>query len=451
MTRPQGPLGAKVFCTATLAILLPLIAAHCALAKANSPALEVLRKAATFIEAQKAFKLDVRVEIRLEIQGQKQEATTNYAIAVARPDRLRVQDGSGKSGISLLVNDKQFVASIAALKQYAVSEPPAALSDVFESRAANYLGFGPGTQLFQSLLSEHAFNAFTGDVTDSSDLGVEKIEGHACRHLHFDQEAFVWDAWVDAGDQPLIRKILLELKKLPAGSGGRLEGAKLSIAYGLNDWDLKPKFADDAFAFVPAEGWEKADDLLGEEEEPHPLLSTPAPDFQLAKVGGGQVKLAKHLGKDVVILDFWATWCGPCVEALPKIAKVAKKYRDRGVVFYAVNLGDSAEDVEKFLKEQKLDVPVVLDTDNAVGERYQVDGIPQSVIIGKDGSVQVVHVGVGPDLEKSLSKELDGLLAGKNLAAETLDAYKKKQEKKLEAATSESKPDDPKPAAKPAK
>ena len=185
---------------------------------------------------------------------------------------------------------------------------------------------------------------------------------------------------------------------------------------------------DNEFAFTAADDWEKVDSLFNgpaaaEAEAPHPLLGKPVPHFQLERLGGGKVQLAKHRDK-VVILDFWATWCGPCVTALPIIAKVAAKYRDRGVVFYAVDLGETPDEVKKFLTDEKLDIPVILDRDDAVGKMYEAKAIPQTVLVGKDGTVQVVHVGLKADLETVLSGELDGLLAGKNLAAESLESFK---------------------------
>ena len=128
-------------------------------------------------------------------------------------------------------------------------------------------------------------------------------------------------------------------------------------------------------------------------------------------------ELSQHLDKGVIILDFWATWCGPCVRALPIIAEVAATYKDQGVEFFAVNLGDEPAAVQAFLEEHKLSVPVVLDRDNRIGALYKAEAIPQTVIIGKDGVVQVVHVGFSANLQAELSHELDALVAGKKLAA----------------------------------
>jgi thiol-disulfide isomerase/thioredoxin len=149
----------------------------------------------------------------------------------------------------------------------------------------------------------------------------------------------------------------------------------------------------------------------------HPLLGQKAPTFSAPMLDDSSFELAQHLNNNVIILDFWATWCGPCVRALPIIADVAASYKGQGVEFFAVNLGDEPAAVRAFLEEHKLSVPVVLDRDNRIGELYKADAIPQTVIIGKDGVVQVVHVGFSANLQSELSHELDALVAGKKLAS----------------------------------
>jgi thiol-disulfide isomerase/thioredoxin len=154
-------------------------------------------------------------------------------------------------------------------------------------------------------------------------------------------------------------------------------------------------------------------DVLQEEDGPHPLQGKPAPAISVDALDGGKFDLADHQGK-VVIIDFWASWCGPCVRGLPVVTEVAKAYADQGVVFYAMNVQEDAATIKPFLKKHKLDVNVALDTDGKVSEAYGVQGIPQTVIIGKDGVISKIHVGFSPKMKKILEDDVKKALEGKN-------------------------------------
>ena len=80
----------------------------------------------------------------------------------------------------------------------------------------------------------------------------------------------------------------------------------------------------------------------------------------------GEFRLKDHRDTRLVMLDFWATWCGPCVQELPLLAEVAAAYKDKGVVFCAVNQQEKPDQIHKFLKEKKLSITVALDSEGTV-------------------------------------------------------------------------------------
>ncbi len=151
---------------------------------------------------------------------------------------------------------------------------------------------------------------------------------------------------------------------------------------------------------------------------PEQLTGKPAPAFKLNLWGGGEMDLAKHLKKDVVVLDFWASWCPPCRVALPKLVGVIDEYQAKlkdqkdapSLVFYGVNLNDPEEMLAAFMEQSKLKFSVALDKESVAAKAYMVSSIPQSVIIGADGTVKAVHLGLGPDFEATLRKDLDAAL-----------------------------------------
>jgi thiol-disulfide isomerase/thioredoxin len=144
------------------------------------------------------------------------------------------------------------------------------------------------------------------------------------------------------------------------------------------------------------------------------LTGEPAPEFTLPILGEGTFALAAHQDKDIVLLDFWASWCGPCRMAMPVLVDVAKQYADKGVRYFAINLREEPQTIRRYLKEAQLDITVPLDKDGSAARQYGVSGIPTMVIVGKDGLVEAVHVGASPNLKSELTSTLDRLLAGEN-------------------------------------
>jgi peroxiredoxin len=139
------------------------------------------------------------------------------------------------------------------------------------------------------------------------------------------------------------------------------------------------------------------------------LVGKPAPDFKLDLVGGKNFHLADAKGK-VVILDFWATWCGPCIQAMPQVDKVAHEFADKGVELVAVNLQEGPEQITAMLDRHKLKMTVALDRDGAIAEKYGASAIPQTVIINRDGTVARVFVGGGPHFDDELRDALKAVL-----------------------------------------
>lgn len=148
----------------------------------------------------------------------------------------------------------------------------------------------------------------------------------------------------------------------------------------------------------------------GNAPDPKTLIGEAAPAIELDLLDGKKWNLGNEKGNNVVILDFWATWCGPCVRAMPILDAVAKEYAKKGVKLVAVNLRETEDQVQAFLKQHKLSPTVVMDRSGAAANRYKVSGIPQTVIVGKDGKVAQVHVGLVPDLASMLKADLDKLV-----------------------------------------
>ena len=129
------------------------------------------------------------------------------------------------------------------------------------------------------------------------------------------------------------------------------------------------------------------------------------PDLSLPLLQGGSVKLSSLRGR-AVVLDFWATWCGPCREAMPVVEQLAGEWRGRGVEFYAVNMDEAPATVKNFASKQGMRLPVVMDSGGALARSFGVSGIPYLVVIGRDGTLKASHTGAGSSLRNELSSAL---------------------------------------------
>ncbi len=136
-----------------------------------------------------------------------------------------------------------------------------------------------------------------------------------------------------------------------------------------------------------------------------------APDFAAKDIDGQNVTLTAARGRGLVLLDFWATWCGPCKMELPQLAQVYQQYKDKGVQFYGVNSDASADEVKAFEAQNgNIGFPCLIDSTQDMARKYGVNGIPHIVIIDESGRIRAQDEGFDPDTATDLPKTLDKLL-----------------------------------------
>lgn len=146
----------------------------------------------------------------------------------------------------------------------------------------------------------------------------------------------------------------------------------------------------------------------------HPTEGKLAPPIQLKTVDGQQFTL-KQVEAQVIVLDFWATWCGPCRMGLPLLQQFYDWAREnkQPVAVLTINLREKPQDVRAYWKKENFDMPVLMDTDGHVGQSYGIRGIPHTVVIHK-GRIAHVHVGYSPAMAEMLKAEVEKLLDENN-------------------------------------
>ena len=236
--------------------------------------------------------------------------------------------------------------------------------------------------------------------------------------------------WVEA-TSGLVRAVVYDsadaYRALYAQSG-MTEIATHEVRYTFENIRLDDAVENDAFRLnvdgrqeADSIGWnysyddeETTTDVIGGLTDASRFVHEEAPGFSGRTLSGEAFELSSLRGK-VVLIDFWATWCAPCVRAIPSIQKLSERYGSEGLVVVGVNQDQAGmrDVVETFVAEHGVTFTQVMDTDGAIGEAYGVTGIPTTVLIDREGVVQ--SYGVGFSGEEAYDEKIRRVLAGEKL------------------------------------
>jgi peroxiredoxin len=134
-----------------------------------------------------------------------------------------------------------------------------------------------------------------------------------------------------------------------------------------------------------------------------------APAFSLTALSGQQSTLSQYKGQ-VIMVNFWATWCGPCQQEMPLLEQMYKKYKPAGFTLIGVNVDKEAPAVKELLARKPVSFPVLLDPANQVSKAYHVDEMPSSVIIDRKGEIRYIHRGYRPGDENEYQDRIRQLI-----------------------------------------
>jgi thiol-disulfide isomerase/thioredoxin len=389
--------------------------------------------------------------LALKIAGKKQGQTIPLNLTFVRPNKVNFSAGE----VRLTSDGTTMTTVIVPLKRFTTGPAPKVFSfDTFREGPLGSVLFGgpsgPPMFILLNLLTSNDPAAAVAQLGGSMQL----LPATSAKGAADSAKKPAPGILIDLGQgKPSIALEIDPTTKLLSKIDLKIDAAQIAagappgveIAIDQFGWSAgavstsAPK--PDAFAFEPPKGFTKVDSLLEPQEDRGALdskVGKPAPDFTLTLLDGPDktktVTKAELAGK-VVVIDFWATWCRPCLMELPEIQKLIESYADSKKDVLVVALSQDEEPaelaavrklVEKTLGENKLNLTsnpvgrIGLDPSKSVGSAFGLEGYPTLVILDAKGVVQAVHVGYNPDapepLHKSLAKEINSIMEGKSTA-----------------------------------
>ncbi|TWT81957.1 Thiol-disulfide oxidoreductase ResA [Planctomycetes bacterium CA13] len=356
------------------------------------------------------------------LAGQVVESkTSTYQIASRHPNKFTIYLKEPEQRTRIYEDGEKMTVALAPDAYYTIDESIRLQEAVMNLPLP--MGPYPEPVLALTLAGVDPSLTFLGGMKKVEIVDRNKFRGRvAAIHLRGEQnDAVTWDFWVTQEDVPKPLRLLFDLTAMLRATGQvRVpQGFAYQLQFDFLSWRVTGEVEESLFAFKPAadakeyESLEDYMDSIAGAVTEHPLLGKPAPDFKSVTLREGTVSLA-DLKDKVVVIDFWATWCPPCVAAIPVIKEVTDEYKDKDVVFLALNVAEGEELVKDFVDEKEWDLDIVLDVDGKVSDAFKADAIPQTVVIGKSGIIESVHLGFAgeKELKQRLGDELSVLSIG---------------------------------------
>ncbi len=130
-----------------------------------------------------------------------------------------------------------------------------------------------------------------------------------------------------------------------------------------------------------------------------------APNFTLKSILGDNLRLSEYRGQ-IVLINFWASWCAPCRQEMPALEALYQEYKDIGFTIFGINVDNEQEKGIAAAAQANVNFPILFDANKQVSEKYDVQAMPTTVVVGRDGTVQYVHLGYKPGDEATYAKKL---------------------------------------------
>lgn len=247
---------------------IALIAGATALAGEDPEPEEVLRQASEYVRGLKTFRVDVTSLMKVQAEGIRQEYTSRSRLVVARPGRVASLLTFGLMGGTVVCDGRRVYRYVPMLDRYSVEEAPDDIADVELDVGAGMMG--SAFPLMGALVAGNPAEVMLAGVVDAKYVKKGVIDGAECHVVRFTQEYFSWEAWIQAGKRPLLRRVVPDLSgMMEADEDGPfvgmpgLRGGKYELSFDLDAWEENATLSKSDFDFTPPSGAKKVGSLPG--------------------------------------------------------------------------------------------------------------------------------------------------------------------------------------------
>ncbi len=398
--------------------------------KSDNPAVDVLRQMAKVYLDLKSYSDQGQASMRYKLDDQLVSHDFPFEVTFQRPNLLRLKAYEGE----VVCDGKVVYSQYEDVPGYVVeADAPPQLSpaDVYKDDYIRYMllerPVGGALQLTLLLSGQFVEQLIASANGPLELLPAAEIDGAACNRVRIAMPEGKMIMWVDQKTFAL-RRVEYPTDALRKHLEQEGQVSELAVVADFHRAQINGSIDPATFQFAVPPGAKLVKRFVG-----------PAPDARLGKKAGsfefkaldGTAVTPESLAGKVVVLDFWATWCQPCLQSMPELAKVQELFKDNDKVrFLAVNIEDETvtpETLTNTLKELAPNLTIVRDPDQHAFKSFGIDAIPTTYLLGADGTIQNAQRGINPNVDfvEDLSGKLNALLAGKSLHQQQLDEFEK--------------------------
>jgi thiol-disulfide isomerase/thioredoxin len=353
----------------------------------------LLKQLATRYRTAQSYLFEGQVDMRLEMGGREMSLEIPFLLAAMKPLRMRTEMLSSGVSVVAVCDGKHIYNYLPKYNQYTRHDASAISAIGDPDGLAHALANGTPLERPITLATELRMARYLSPQTisvDGRNVRCVVVEAHygpvPGGHLGISPNRL----WIDP-ERKLVIRDSLEMMAL-AASGDTVSTRQVTT---FTRSILNETLPESLFTFRPPPGSELVD-------QPHErvsaLVGKPAQEFSIEDLEGRKRSLAEHKGK-VVLLDFWATWCGPCRREMPSIARLHRDLESKGLAVVAVNVSEEPDVVRAFLTKNSYKLPIWMDVDGKVAGQYGATGLPTLVVIDRKGSVAAHLIGLRSEEE----------------------------------------------------